>query len=541
MFKRKAKTYKYTNVAAGARGSVRWHIFGYFLLFALIMLIILWLTQTVFLESIYRGIKTREIESISAHIARTLEGDGMTGEEMEDYLNAVAHEGSLCVRVVDMNEDADSLFVLQTNEVTPGCLVHRLSAKDMVLLSRVAYENGGSKFYTLGPGDEGKVEADGLEQLLGEQYARMSRVYAKQGETPPLMLSVRVVNLPNGERYAILLNGAISPVSATVDTLKMQLLIISGVMVLIGLVLAFVTARRLSQPIERITRLSQRLAGGDFAVDFRQPGAYREVDELAATLNYAAGELGKTERLQQDLIANISHDLRTPLTLITGYAEAMRDLPGENTPENVQVIIDETERLSNLVNDLLDMSKLQAGVLELSREEVNLTGLIGEIKQRFNKLCAQEGYSIEFAPEVELWVNADRLKLSQVIYNLVNNAITYTGDDRRVVINQKSVQRLGHHDRLVRVEVIDTGEGIRPEQIENIWQRYYHGSANHRRTNASNGLGLYIVKQILDMHGGAYGVESTPGEGSCFWFEMGVLRVEPLAALPAGDDEAPQE
>lgn len=523
MLKRKVKTYKYTNAVNGAkkRGSVRRYIFGYFLLFALIMLVLLWLLQTVFLESIYRNIKTHDIESISAHIARTLESDGMTGEEIEEYLNGVAHEGSLCVRVVDMSAAEEGMFVLQTSEVTPGCLVHHLSAKEMLLLAKVAEESGGSVFYNLGQRDD-EMDADGLEQLLGEQYARMTRVYAKHTDLPPLLVSVRCVTLPSGERYAILLNGAVSPVSATVDTLRMQLVLISGIMVLIGLLLAFLTAKRLSEPIERINKLSRRLAGGDFEVDFRQEGAYREVDELAATLNYAADELGKTERLQQDLIANISHDLRTPLTLITGYAEAMRDLPGENTPENVQVIIDETERLSNLVNDLLDMSKLQAGVVQLSREEIELTELIREIILRFNKLCATDGYSIDFQPSGRLWVVADKLKLTQVIYNLLNNAITYTGDDKRVIINQ----RILNHGKRVRVEIIDTGEGIRPEQIEDIWQRYYHGSANHRRTNASNGLGLYIVKQILDMHGGDYGVESTPGEGSCFWFELEISREE---------------
>lgn len=526
MWKRKVKTYKYTNSSSGgrARGSVRWYIFGHFLLFALIMLVLLWLLQTVFLESIYRSIKVHDIESTSAHIARTLESDGMSGAEMEEYLNMVAHDGSLCVRVVDMSATAEGMFVLQTSEVTPACLVHRLSASDMLLLARAAEEAGGSIFYNLGQDNDG-MDADGLEQILGEQYARMTRVYAKHNDSPPLLVSIRCVTLPSGERYAILLNGAISPVSATVDTLRMQLVLISGIMVLIGLVLAFATARRLSQPIERINKLSRRLAAGDFAVDFRQAGAYREVDELAATLNYAADELGKTERLQQDLIANISHDLRTPLTLITGYAEAMRDLPGENTPENVQVIIDETERLGNLVNDLLDMSKLSAGVVELSREELELTELIREIMLRFNKLCASEGYSIDFQPTGRLWVVADKLKLTQVIYNLLNNAITYTGEDKRVIINQRLLQ----HDKRVRVEVIDTGEGIRPEQIENIWQRYYHGSANHSRTHASNGLGLYIVKQILDMHGGDYGVESTPNKGSCFWFEMEVCRVEELS------------
>ncbi len=532
MFKRKAKTYKYTvdNTGYKTRGSVRWHILGYFLLFALIMLVLLWLMQTVFLESIYKSIKTHDIESTSVHIAKTLETGGMTGEEMEEYLNWVAHEGSLCVRVVDMSNEGDGLFVLQTSEATPGCMVHHLSAKDMLILAKAAEEAGGSMFYNLGAKNEAETEADGFAQLLGEQYARMTRVYAKQADIPPLLLSIRCVTMPGGERYAILLNGAISPVSATVDTLRMQLVLISGVMVLMGLLLALIATRRLSRPLEQITRLSRRLAAGDFNIDFRQPGAYREVDELAATLNYAANELGKTERLQQDLIANISHDLRTPLTLITGYAEAMRDLPGENTPENVQVIIDETERLGNLVNDLLDMSKLQAGVVQLDREELELTELIREIMLRFNKLCAAKGYTIDFVPTARIWVQADKLKLTQVIYNLLNNAITYTGDDMRVIIKQQ----LLHRDRRVRVEVIDTGEGIKPEQIKNIWQRYYHGSANHRRTNAGNGLGLYIVKQILDMHGGAYGVESTPGKGSCFWFEIEVSRTEemPPKVLP---------
>ena len=137
------------------------------------------------------------------------------------------------------------------------------------------------------------------------------------------------------------------------------------------------------------------------------PKADLEISELAETLNYAAVELAKTEQLQRDLIANISHDLRTPLTLITAYGEAMRDLPGENTPENVQVIIDETERLSVLVNDLLDMSKLQAGAIKLERREFELTELIESINERFNKLMATVGYTIDFVTAARLWVEAD--------------------------------------------------------------------------------------------------------------------------------------
>lgn len=529
MLKKKAKTYKYTVNGQGEehRSSVRWHIFCYFLLFALIMLVLLWLLQTVFLETIYKNIKTRDIERTADHIVKTLEAGGITDDDLQDYLNTMAQDGSFCVRVADLEYRSEGMMVLQTTEVTPGCLVHHLSGAEILLLAAQAEEQGGSVIYTLGAKEQNLL-GGGLPQLLGEQYARLARIYRQQADLPQLLLSVRCVTLENGAHFAILLNGAISPIAATVDTLRSMLLVVSGVMVLIALVLAFLTAERVSRPIVHINEASRRLAKGDFAADFRPPGAYREIDELAATLNYAAGELAKTESLQRDLIANISHDLRTPLTLITGYAEAMRDLPDETTPENVQVIIDETERLNQLVNDLLDMSKLQAGAVELSPAEFDLTDLVRRIIMRFNKLCATEGYVIEFEPGAELWVFADEVKLTQVIYNLLNNAITYTGEDKRVIIRQCPLR----NNKRVRIEVLDTGEGIRPEQIENIWQRYYHGSANHRRTHAGNGLGLYIVKTILDLHGGAYGVESTPGEGSCFWFELEIRR---MADLPRAD------
>lgn len=123
---------------------------------------------------------------------------------------------------------------------------------------------------------------------------------------------------------------------------------------------------------------------------------YREVAELSDTLNATAKELGKNESLRRELIANVSHDLRTPLTMIIAYAEVMRDLPGENTPENVQVVIDEAGRLTNLVNDMLDMSKLQAGVMEKNDTVYNLTESIESVLERYNKLKEQDGYSIHF-------------------------------------------------------------------------------------------------------------------------------------------------
>ena len=165
------------------------------------------------------------------------------------------------------------------------------------------------------------------------------------------------------------------------------------------------------------------------------------------------------EKMKANLLRSVSHDLRTPLTMITGYAEVMRDLPGENTPENVQVIIDEANRLTTLVNDMLDLSKLQSDIGRLTFSDFSLTQSIREILLRYKKLTEQDGYHIKFISGADAYVYADAVKISQVVYNLINNAIHYTGEDKSITVCQSV------HDNIVRVEVIDTGSGIKEEEI----------------------------------------------------------------------------
>ena len=244
--------------------------------------------------------------------------------------------------------------------------------------------------------------------------------------------------------------------------------------------------------------------------------SYREIAQLSETLNQAAVELAKAEGLQRELIANVSHDLRTPLTMITAYSEIMRDLPGENSPENVQVIIDEAKRLTSLVNDLLDVSKLQAGVMELNLKEYDLTASIESVLARYSKFLEQNGYTVDFEYDRNILVVADEDKMYQVIYNLVNNAINYTGEDKKIIVRQRVA------GSIARIEVIDTGEGIAPEELTNVWERYYKVDKNHKRAVMGTGLGLSIVKNVLKLHGLSYGVNSEVGKGTCFWFEISV-------------------
>ena len=224
----------------------------------------------------------------------------------------------------------------------------------------------------------------------------------------------------------------------------------------------------------------------------------------------------KTLQLRANLLRTISHDLRTPLTMITAYSEVMRDLPGENTPENVQVIIDETKRLTFLVNDLLDMSKIQAGVTTLETKEYDLSESINAAIERHSKLLEPYGYKVIFKYDRHVLVEADEFKIYQVIYNLIGNAVNYTGEDKKVIINQ--IVENGN----VRIQVIDSGEGIPKDKLENVWDRYYKIDKEHKRAIMGSGLGLSIVQNILKLHNAKYGVESEEGIGSTFWFELPV-------------------
>lgn len=467
-----------------------------FAIFILVVAALLWLFQIVLLDPFYRAVKTAQVKNTSEAVIRCLEDSDMDQQVKELCLNT-------------------GINILVTDEQGKQYSGWRASQKDSLLnsLTRVALVDVFND-----------VNFQGGTRLTTYRSPFVNR----DGTQDEVILYVTITRTPSGLNRMVLLESEITPVDSIKETLLVQVTTLTVVMALLGVVLALVIARKISRPLTAINDSAKLLARGDYSITFGEHGA-REVRELARTLNYAAGELSKVEGLRRDLLANVSHDLRTPLTMIKGYSEVMRDLPGENTPENVQIIIDETERLTNLVNDLLDLSKLEAGVLPLEKTRFNLTESIRAILHRYDKLA---DYRFPFHYEEEVWVDADELKISQVVYNLVNNAITYSGEDKTITLDQRVEQ-----DK-VRVSVTDTGEGIPSEKLKDIWERYYKVDKEHKRAQMGSGLGLSIVKNILDMHGGQYGVSSQIGQGSTFWFEL------PLAsqdALPAKAQEPEQD
>jgi len=477
------------------RLSVKWKLFGWLALFSALLLLLLWLFQIVFLESFYKSIKSESLRTSGEMIVKNIEN-----ENLEELIDRLALQNDVSIRITDSSGN----LLLKESVDAPDRFV-RLNRWDLVSIYQRAAVNGGELFETFSQ-EFFDLSIPGIPPGMAGFAGRTEFVM----ET---MIFVQIVPLSNGIPVMVVLHSTITPINSTVETLRVQFVYIAVIMVSLSLLLAFLISRRIAKPIVQINDSAKVLATGDYNVQFTGKG-YLEISELNNTLNYAAAELSKVEALRRELIANISHDLRTPLTMITGYAEVMRDLPGENTPENVQIIIDESRRLSTLVNDILDLSQLQAGVQKRNVSVFNLTQDIRDTIARYSKLMEQRGYHITFICGENVYVCADRVKISQVLYNLINNAINYTGADKQVTVCQTL-----SGDR-VKIEIIDTGEGIPAEKLPYVWDRYYKVDKVHRSTAVGTGLGLSIVREILEMHGAEYSVVSSVGQGSIFSFSL---------------------
>ena len=462
---------------------------------------ILWLSQTVFLDDFYKHIKLSEIKSSSDIICKNIDNP-----ELHTLITRLSQRNEICILVTD-----SQLNQIYSCDILRDCVIHKNPFIDIYRLYIQAKDNSGEYIEKINR-EIPKNSTYHVENFIG-------KVPPIDIKMPESIVYTKLTTNSSGTEFFICLNSTISPVDATTQTLKVQLMYITFILLFAAIVLAFIISKNISKPIIDINKSAKVLATGNYNVNFNE-GGYKEISELGATLNYASKELSKVEELRRDLIANISHDLRTPLTLITGYGEAIRDLPGENTPENIQVIIDEAKRLTSLVNDVLDISKFQSNTQKLDIREFNFSLTIKELLSRYAKFTEQDGYTISYEYDEIVTVNADELKISQVLYNLINNAITYTGPDKKVIVRQTVI------NDYVRIEVIDTGDGIDHNKLEYIWDRYYKVDKNHKRAAVGTGLGLSIIKSILDMHNeiyhdfAKYGVTSKEGEGSVFWFEL---------------------
>lgn len=420
----------------------------------------------------------------------------------------------------------DSIYsILRTNDL----YIHIETADGTIIFSPISFNNGSKKenshFSQPGISSYGTYirEMTDVRKKLMKSHEKTTSIILSDSMTDTNTLAYgAILDDTPGEEVILYIFSPLYPVESTVDILASQLVYVMIISLILAFSLSFYLSNRITRPIRNITRSANKLAKGKYGITF-EGGHYTEIINLADTLTYTSKELAKAENLQRDLLANVSHDLRTPLTMVKSYAEMIRDLSGDDPVKrnnHLQVIIDEADRLNRLVGDLLALSKMQSGVDVVHVTTFNLKDTIQSIMQSYDIFKEQDGYKISFECSADIFVNGDEARIKQVITNLLNNAIRYSGDSKSIVVS------LIEKKETVRCQVKDSGQGIEASELEQIWQRYYKASSNHSRTTTTgSGLGLSIVKEILQLHDAKFGVESKLGKGSTFWFELKKIKV----------------
>ena len=498
--------------------SLKFRLWGYFGLFAVILVVILWVLQGVSINYYYENMKVREtqrivadiesrfmrdepLSSIRSHVTSTYRQSGI-------YIQIEPEYGSPLVipfvnfDIITTFTDASGNIVEGLPSQRPGSFYPTVYRNEIDNLKTQLIESGSSNL---------------TKRTIEPETERQTLEYAVFVDAPETLYPIIGAN----ERLILFVFSPLYPQESTIQILMDQLVYVTIFAVLLSIVLGFYLSRMITRPIEKITEKAEELAAGNYGIEF-PVYHYSEVMRLADTLSSASRELAQTRTMQRDIIANVSHDLKTPLTMIRSYAEMIDDLSGDDPKKraaHLKVIMDETDRLNAMIAELLDISKLQSGELSIKRTAFSLKELIQSTINAYHVYVEQDGYSLEFVSSGEGVVYADVMRIKQALDNLISNAIKYGGKKKSVAI------RMTEEGDFVRVEVTDHGMGIPKRDLKHVWERYYQSSAHHSRTD-STGLGLSIVKEILVLHDAKYGVESKVKQGSTFWFE-----------IPAGSSE----
>lgn len=441
----------------------------YLSLFSAVILLLLWLIQIQFLQVFYEKYMIDNIKSVAKEIKNNKTSVLKT---LEDY----AYKNDICIQYYNGDE------VIGYNTKNNGCLLSLTNYEIVKYKSELINSN--------------------------KDYIKL---YAPKTKVKSIIYAVNL-----GDNRYVFLNTTLEDLNSASALLKRQLIYIVLVLIVFSVLIAILISKRINKPIIDIISSARELGKGNYNVKFKKSNI-AELDELSDVLTIAASEMNKTEELRRDLLANVSHDLKTPLTMIKAYAEKVRDLSYKDSKKrekDLNVIIEETDRLNSLVNDLLDLSKLQSGVTELKIEEYDLIEDINDILKRYEIIKENENYKFELdMPKIAI-VKADKSKIEQVIYNLINNAIEHTGNDLTVKISVKKQK-----DSYL-VSITDSGKGIPEEEKALVWNRYYKKEKNHKRNIVGSGIGLSIVKGVLDQHKFEYGIDSKINEYTTFYFKI---------------------
>lgn len=446
-----------------------------------LMIIIVWFMQIVFLEQYYESAKEKIVRESTDKIEEYISQYKI--EEVQDIIEQIAYDGNLCVELKTTNNIRVFIYDMQGS----NCIIHN----NKVLINSQLM--------------------DMFRQAGGKELSRTLSSYKYDSQS---YLIMRAVSDHYGTNYILWVSSPITPVGDTINILQSQFKFIMLIMLVAGLAISYYMSNSITKRILNISDATIQVAKGNFDAKAEVDGE-DEIAQMAKSFNYMIDEISESEKTRKAIFANISHDLRTPLTMIKGYAETIKDLTGNNPEKRnkqLDVIISESDRLNMLVNDVLTFTTFNLDTYELDICEFDIVATLKKAVERYNSIST--GYTIVYEGVESCYAIADETRIEQVIYNLTNNAINHIGDDNKIII------KLTKSEYICRISITDHGQGIAPEHINNIWDRYYKVKKTERKLSKGTGLGLSIVKNIMNAHHAAYGVNSELGEYTTFWFEL---------------------
>lgn len=466
-------------------GSFQQKLLSYFILFTAVIFTVLWLLQTVFLQRFYDGMIIKNTISAADSIVSQF------GEpRIADYIDEISRENSIVVYVTDTEGDllysSDEFRKMQEKQPERNDRGEKGFRGDHRHYRELP-ENYEEFLRMLGESEDGTAELRSDDLYVYGRYITFS-----------------------GEDAVLYLGTTLGAVGSAARIIRKQLLWVTLLSVAVGFVLAWFLSHSFAKPIAQLNEKAHQLGEIQQDAPFSE-GFCTELDDLNGTLDRTAEKLKLNREFQNEFLANVSHDLRTPLTMIKGYAEMIRDISREDEQQcaaDVAVIVEESDRLTALVNEILEYSELQMTDREPVTESVNLSEIVTSVTDGFENLYAKDGFTFErhIASGIQIRGNASRLQ--RAVYNLLDNAVRHAGKEKWIGVSLRS------DGQKAVAEISDHGSGIAPEDLSRIWEKYY--TNRQRRGKGVSGLGLAIVKQTVMMHNGQCEAISEQGKGSTF-------------------------
>ena len=494
--------------------SLRYRLMMFLCLASAFVLILVWVFVTHFMQPLYNHYIYKhllnQVNTVVSIIESSTEPISTRSLPILDAQVSSSFEASLLSAIQSRKLDAsNTCFDLadSTLQHVTGfenlypCLLHEASFTTSI--------NGKTSVWN------GSVVESLRATVLSQGFVKKELVVDKNASTR--QMAVGRVAKNGDETYSVIFCTSLARIDEAGVVLGQLMPWIFLCLMAFSVVASWLFSRWFTKPLTKLSHATRQLAEGDYSVRVNVPET-DEIGLLAADFNHMAGEVSRAAQLQRDLLANVSHDLRTPLTLIKGYAETVRDLTGDNPEKRtaqLDVIVDETDRLSGLVNSVMELSKMSSGTDKPEKVRFDLSQLCEEVAQRYEAVCAQNGYTLKLElpdPETDCTISADPAMMERVLHNLLGNAMHHIGPDNVFILRVNAPEK-----GTVRVEVADHGAGIAKEDLPYIFDRYYRSRSDAGKVGT--GLGLSITKAILQSHGFRFGANSTLGEGSCFWFE----------------------